>query len=465
MKTTRLFSLAVVAGLALCSVVAQAAGVDVHAFVLSHADVFAGIAMLGMAGEIDVHREYEKVQADLKDISGKLKTYAEQSEKELKAHSRLTEETRASVDKLLTQQGELQARLATAEQLLASGLQGGNGGAGQPKSMGEQLTDNDDFQAFAANPRGSFSLSVQAAIGSGGSSAGDLIVPDRIPGIQAPGLRRLTIRDLINWGRTGSNSIEYARENVFTNNAAPVGENPSLGKPQSDITFEADAAPIVTVAHWIHASKQVLSDVPQLQSYVDGRLRYGLKLKEEAQLLNGSGVGLNLNGIHTQAGAYANPGVYVQAETRIDRLRLALLQVELSEYWADGIVLSPLDWAAIELTKTGDNAYLFANPRTQNLPGLWGRNVVPTQAMTAGDFLVGSFGGGLAVQGWDREDVNVVVSLEDRDNFIKNMATIRCEERLGLTVYRPSAFVKGDFDGVSPSAPPPSAPPSTPSAS
>lgn len=394
-----------------------------------------------------MEKDIEVINASLEKIGDQLKAHAERAEKEIKANAKLSEETRASVDELLTQQGELQARLATAEQLVAKLEQGGGSPAG-PQSIGAQITDSEDFQAFAANPRGTFRMPVQAAITSDGASGGDLIVPDRVPGIQTPGLRRLTIRDLIAWGRTSSNSIEYARELLFTNNAAPVGENPTSGKPESNITFEAEQAPIVTIAHWIHASKQVLADVPMLQSYIDGRLRYGLKFVEEAQLLKGSGVGLNLNGIYTQASTYANPGVTVQAETRIDRLRLALLQVELAEYWADAIVISPLDWAAIELTKTGDNAYLFANPRAQNLPGLWGRNVVPTQAMDAGDFLVGAFGGGLAVQGWDREDVSVTISLEDRDNFIKNMATILCEERVGLTVYRPEAFVKGDFDGI-----------------
>lgn len=389
----------------------------------------------------------EKLKAALDKISDQIKSQAEQAEKEIKAHAKLSEETRAAVDKLLTQQGELQARLQTAEQLVAK-LETGGGAPARPLSMGEQVTASEDFQAFAQNPRGTFRMGVQAAIGSGSSSAGDLIVPDRVPGIVMPGLRRLTIRDLINWGRTGSNSIEFVRENVFTNNAAPVSENPSDGKPESNITFEADSAPVATIAHWVHASRQVLADVPMLQSYIDGRLRYGLALVEEAQLLKGSGVGLNIEGIYTQATAYSNPGVAVQAETRIDRLRLALLQVELSEYFADGIVLNPIDWTAIELTKTKDDAYLFANPRAQNLPGLWGRNVVPTQAMDAGDFLVGAFGGGLAVQGWDREDANVQIALEDRDNFIKNMVTLRCEERVALTVYRPAAFVKGDFDDL-----------------
>jgi len=84
------------------------------------------------------------------------------------------------------------------------------------------------------------------------------------------------------------------------------------------------------------------------------------------------------------------------------------------------------------------------------VPGLWSRPVVPTQAMDAGDYLVGSFQQG--AQGWDREDISVTVSTEDRDNFVKNMVTILCEERVGLSVYRPEAFVKGDFSGLPASA-------------
>ncbi|MFC3340020.1 phage major capsid protein [Paracandidimonas soli] len=390
-------------------------------------------------------QQIEQINANLKTVGDQLKTMAEKADADMKNRGTLDQQLRADIDKTLTTQGELLARLSTAEQLLAK-VQNGGGAPGQPQSIGAKITESEDFKAFSANPKGDFKMSVQAAVTSDGASAGDLIVPDRIPGIQAPALRRLTIRDLISWGRTSSNAVEYARELVFTNNAAPVAEGAQ--KPESDITFEATQAPIVTIAHWIPASKQVIADIPMLQSYIDGRLRYGLKFKEEAQLLKGSGVGLNINGIYTQASAYANPGVLVQAETRIDRLRLALLQVELAEYWADGIVISPLDWAAIELTKTDNNAYLFANPRAQNLPGLWGRNVVPTQAMDMGDFLVGAFGGALAVEGWDREDVTVAISEHDRDNFVKNMLTIRCEERVGLTVYRPQAFVKGDFDGI-----------------
>ena len=61
----------------------------------------------------------------------------------------------------------------------------------------------------------------------------------------------------------------------------------------------------------------------------------------------------------------------------------------------------------------------------------------------ASKFLTGSFAE--AAQIFDREDANVVISTENADDFEKNMISVRWEERLALAVYRPEAFVKGEF--------------------
>lgn len=397
----------------------------------------------------NVEKEYNEVKSELKKVGDDLKTYAETAQKEIKASQKMSEETKASVDKLLIAQGELQARLQAAEQLLAKAENAAAGRPSAPKSLGEQVAESDAYKDVKGKSgwKGSFAVNLQAAaITTEPGSAGALVEPMRVPGIVVAPNQRLFIRDLITAGRTQSGDVEFAREVGYTNNAAPVRENPSNPKPESGITFELDTAKVATIAHWIPASRQVIDDAPMLASYIDGRLRYGLKLKEELQLLKGSGVGLNIHGVMPQASAYVNPGVNVQAETMIDRLRLALLQAELAEYYADGIVLSPIDWAAIELTKDSTNNYLFAAPQRMSTAGLWSRPIVPTQAMDQGDFLVGAWSQGAQI--WDREDVNVRVSYEDRDNFVKNMVTILCEERLALTVYRPEAFVKGTFDDL-----------------
>lgn len=384
--------------------------------------------------------DMQTVQAALDKVTDQLREHAARATSDREVHA----QHKDTVDQLLAKQSELQAEVQAMAQTVDKIGRGHDAGAQAAKTPGETFASADGFEAFAARGKGTFSAPVKAAITSAPGSAGVNIQPQRI-GMLMPMDQRLFLRDLLNWGRTTSNAIEYVRELLFTNNANVVSELPVNGKPESDITFELESAPVATIAHWIKASKQVLADAPMLQSYIDGRLMYGLKLKEEQQLLKGSGVGLNLNGIYTQASAYVNPGVTVQAETRIDRLRLAMLQVSLSEYDTDGIVINPIDWAAIELTKTTDNAYLFASPTGQVAPTLWGRPVVATQAMDANDFLVGSFR--MGAQGWDREDANITVSTEDRDNFVKNAVTILCEERVGLTVFRTQAFVKGQLTG------------------
>jgi len=398
-------------------------------------------------------KDIDKLNANLDKVGDQLKAHAERTEKEVKAFGKITEETRASVDKLLTEQGELRAQIKAAEQALAA-LQNGGGAPARPRTLGQIVVENETITGFNASIQGAVSVrvgSIHAAVTSDGGSAGTLIQPQRLPGIVAPPQQRLFLRDLLNWGRTTSNTIEYVRETGFTNGADMVKENPDNPKPESDLSFDLDSAKVGTIAHWIRASRQVLQDVGMLQGYIDGRLLYGLKLREEAQLLKGDGKGLNINGLWTQASTYVNPGVSVQHETMLDRLRIAMLQAELAEYTADGIVLNPIDWTQIELTKTADNAYLFATPRGLAAPGLWGRPIVSSRSMDHGAFLVGAFA--LGAQGWDREDANITVSNQDRDNFVKNMVTILCEERVGLTVYRPEAFVKGGFEGVQPMPP------------
>lgn len=403
----------------------------------------------------DLERNQKEIQASLNRVSGELKTFAEESAKQMKRNSQITEELKLQVDAALVEKAQLEAQMKEVTQRLAE-LDSGGARSQHTTSPGATVAGSEEFKTFDGGRGGSarftvkmrnLALGVRAAILEDNDAAGGVLIqPQRVPGIIMPPMQRLTIRDLLTWGRTTNKDIEFVRESGFTNNADVVSENPVSGKPESNITFELDSAKVATIAHWVHASKQVLDDAPMLQSYIDGRLRYGLALKEEAQLLKGSGVGLNINGIYTQATGYANPGVVVQAETRIDQLRLALLQAELAEYFADGIVLNPVDWAAIELTKDENNDYIVANPFGLITPTLWARPVVATKAMEIDEFLVGAFAQG--AQGWDREDANVTVSTEDRDNFIKNMVTILGEERIALTVYRPEAFVKGDFGQV-----------------
>jgi HK97 family phage major capsid protein len=384
----------------------------------------------------DPERERDDLNRELKRIQDGINTFAEEAKKR---HGELSAETKSKVDELLVEQTKVTSRLSEVEKLMAKMKE--DPGEVVEKTLGEIITANAAVQEimknFGGKARFTFDRKVVSGVSAG--AGGALVRNDRLQTILELPERRLTVRDLILPGSTTSSAIEYVRQTALTNNAAVVAE--TAAKPESNLTFDLITTAVVTIAHWIKASKQILADAPQLQTFINGQLEYGLKLKEEAQLLLGSGSGGNLNGIYTQATAYAEPIDIGRLVKKIDLLRLAMLQATLNEFPPTGMVMHPSDWAAIELTQDANDRYLFANPQALTGPRLWGLPVVATQAMTVATFLVGAFRP--CAQVFDRQDVVALVSTEDADNFTKNMVTILLEERLALAVYRPTAFIKG----------------------
>lgn len=388
----------------------------------------------------DIKALHEATEKALKAISDQVKEAGDKALAEAKKTGDMSAEMKPKVDELLVKQGELQARLQDVEQKIA---RRNAAEAPQHRSPGAMVVESAEFKAYikAGNFRQGFNYGVKAIvtdITSDMSSGGDLVVPQRQPGIIAPPERRMTVRDLITPGTTGSNLVQYIRESGYTNSAATVSE--TTAKPKSDITFEMLQAAVVKIATYVKASTEILADAAMLQSYIDNRLRYMLAYVEEAQLLNGSGVGNNLNGIYTQATAYSAPITPPGTLTKVDVLRLMMLQAELALYPATGVVLHPNDWCVIELLKDEIGRYIIGNPQGTITPTIWGRPVVATQAMTVDTALVGAFK--LGAQVFDRLQANVSVATENEDDFIKNMVTILAEERLALAVYRPEAFIK-----------------------
>ena len=363
------------------------------------------------------------------------------------ANRKSSDELKQKADQALLEQGETRQRMTDLEQSIAKALK--SRGDVEDDDLGRALTkhfeENPDDKALMLKPQRGKSVNIEmsrkALLGSTGTGAALNYPGDQLP-IVGPLQRRLTVRDLLMPGRTDKAVIFYPRETGFVSGAAVVAQGAE--KPESNITIENVTQPVATIAHWTDISLQMLDDVPFIQSYIEGRMVYQLKLVEENQLLNGSGAGGNLQGIYTAATAYAQPaGAVVDGEQQLDRLRLAMLQVELANAQTTGIVLYPTSWANIELLKDTELRYLFTSPQNTTTGRIWGRDVVSTQAMAAGTFLVGDFMGHAQIL--DRQDANVAISFENKDNFTKNMATLRIEERLALAIYRPEAFVKGSL--------------------
>lgn len=398
-----------------------------------------------------ISRQLGVIEKDMQKAADEVKSNGEKLQAEVKNLGNATAETKTKVDEALSkhsalakEHGELAGRLTEVEQTLAQRRT--DPGIVAQKSMGDMFVNSEAFKSFKG--KGSISVPMNRAditsftgtVGSNTSKGTSLTPAMRVPGYVTPPEQKLSIRDLLAPGQTGQGMVEFVQETGYTNNAAVVTEGAT--KPQSDLTFELKTAPVRTIAHYFKASRTILDDAPGLQSYIDARARYGLKLIEEHELLSGDGTGSHVKGLIPSATAF-NAAFIPTGQTKIDVVRLAILQVFLANFPASGIVLNPTDWAGIQLTKDSQLRYIIGNPQDGNVPQLWNLPVVESLSMSVNKFLTGAFNMGAQI--FDRLEVEVLLSTENDTDFIKNMITLRCEERLALAVYRPESFVTGDF--------------------
>ncbi len=221
-----------------------------------------------------------EVKASFDQKHDAVKEIAEKALAEASKGVPMAETAKELADQALTAMNEAKARLDEVEQKLAR--RGATEDAAG-KSAGERFVEDEGFKAFAGQtrPRGRHIVDVKdisSLTTDAAGSVGTMVQPARAAPVQLP-QRRMTIRALLAQGNIGTGSLEYDREEGFTNNAAPVAEGEL--KPQSEIQYTEETATVRTIAHWMRASVQILADAPALRSIIDQRLRYGLAYVEE----------------------------------------------------------------------------------------------------------------------------------------------------------------------------------------
>jgi hypothetical protein len=269
-------------------------------------------------------------------------------------------------------------------------------------------------------------------------------------------LRPGRVRDLFPAERTNAAILYGVRETGFTNRAAAVrqrtaanGGEPTGGptdvyglKPRSDLSIAPVTYPIATIAHLMYVHKNTLDDEPRLRGLIDRDLIDGIKMAEDEAILYGNGQGENLTGLMNTPGVQEYTGL--ATDKRSAQIRRAITKSILAYFQPTGVVLSPGDWERIELETDLNGAYTVAlSVAVGGEKRVWRLQVTDTPAMAEGQFILGAWGSGAKL--YDREQVNVALSTENRDFFERNVYTLRCEERLGLVVDRPESFVVGQF--------------------
>jgi len=322
----------------------------------------------------------------------------------------------------------------------------------EKKSAGELFTKSELFTDLKSANRGLDRAHVieKKDITTGAASAGALVDTFRDPTVYRNPNRPTRIRDLIPSIPSSTGAAEFMRQKVFTNNAGPQ-DGEFTAKGESNITWELVQVPAATIAHWVPASRQALSDAPMLRSLIDVDLDYGLQLESDKQLLSGTGTGGDMTGLLVDA-AVQNVGIIPGTPTGADippamitHIRSAVTKCQTAEYYnTNGVVLNPLDWEKLETAKATDGHYIMIQfPANGAEEKIWKMPVVVTNAMPEGQFILGDWTMGAKI--YDKEAVEIRVSESHADYFVKNGVAVLAEERYTLGVQRPLAFCKGSF--------------------
>lgn len=322
------------------------------------------------------------------------------------------------------------------------------------RSIGERFAAVDGLDAwFAAGGRGSspglsLDMAFQNAVTdttTGVTSGGAFIEHGRLSRVGQDFLdRRTFLLDLLPHINVGTGAIEYVQDKSPLADMAnkPTEVTEGSAKPQAGITLEVVTEAAATIAAWANMTRQVAADSDQVAGYIDGRLRYSLRRRADAQAINGNGTPPNLRGLANRTGinALAVTGPEVAAVS----IRKAITMMEEDEAVPEIVVLNPADAENFDLTNLA-TAGLHAVPNVAgpSATTAWGLTQVRSTAIASGTALLID---PMAVAVLDRQEITAYLTDSHASNFTSNILTLLLETRIGLALFDPAGVCKVTFD-------------------
>ena len=245
--------------------------------------------------------------------------------------------------------------------------------------------------------------------------------------------RPIRALDLIPVGSTDSASIVYMEETLRTHSGVEVIEGGTYAEDAYELTERT--VQVRKIATSLPVTDEQLEDVAQIESYLDQRLRFGLRQRLDTQVVGGNGTPpnlrgiLNVNGIQTQARG---------TDPAFDAIHKAMTLVRVTgRAIPGGILLHPNDWQDIRLTRTADGIYILGNPAIEGPQTLFGVPVAQGDVMTQNTGLVGDFQNFSMI--FEKRGISIEIGYVG-DQFKQGRKTMRADFRVAFLVSRPSAF-------------------------
>jgi HK97 family phage major capsid protein len=313
-----------------------------------------------------------------------------------------------------------------------------------PESLGTLLKEkSEELKSMKEKSGASVQITLKAAgtMALTTNTTGQIPQAEREQGITRVVRRNPFILELVNVGTIMSNVWEWVEQKNPDGGAGMTAE--AALKSQADFDLVVASANVKKVTAYIKVTKEMLDDVALMRSEIDQELTELINLKIDEQLLNGTGLTVNLVGINTNATSWAAGAFALAIPTPnvFDVLRTAVNQVRVNLFEPNYIVMHPTDVTKMDLAKGSDGHYVLPPFASNDGTQVSGIRVVANTGVTIDNFLVGDFSkAGVRF----KEGLTINVGYEN-DDFTKNLVTILAEARLVQRVKSNhyAAFVKG----------------------
>ena len=296
---------------------------------------------------------------------------------------------------------------------------------------------------------GEFSFVVKAVgdITSANISGGNVPLEQRIAGVDGFVKREPRLLDLVTRASATSNLISWVSKASAEGAAGQTAEGGA--KNQIDFNLVVSSEAVKKTTAYVKVSTEMLDDVDFIASEINNELMVEVMLAVESQVYSGDGTGQNLNGVRTQATAFAPSTEFtgtVDNANNIDVLVAAVDQIEaVNQPQPSAILMHPTDVNILKATKVSatDTRYVDRLVSVAGSLELDGISIVKTTLVTKGQYLIGFFPFDTVYQ---QDGISIDIGLDGND-FTNNMRTILAEWR-GLNLIKTNklpAFVKGVF--------------------
>lgn len=251
---------------------------------------------------------------------------------------------------------------------------------------------------------------------------------------------RPTLFDYLPIIPTTQNGYKFMQESTFTNNAGPKAEAAAYDEAALAWT-EVTVVPERVGVH-IPVTEEQLDDETGVEALIQRRLIEMVRIKGDAQALNGNGTSpqwegiLNLSGIQTQAKG---------GDPTFDAIFKAMVKVNTDAATTNGgananlVVLNMSDYQDVVLSRTADGVYIYGDPQNAPAQRLWGVNVLLNSNLAAGTAVVMDT---FYIQLLIRRGIEISMTNSHGTDFIGNVLRFKADMRGNVVAQREAAACK-----------------------